>query len=229
MVSAFGSSVLLERERETSLLEHVWREAAAGRGSTWLLCAEAGGGKTRLAGELAASVGRGRTRWGAAEPVSPPDPYLAVGRALPGFEPAPGRAGSVERALDLLRQAEEPVLLVLDDLHYADEGTVAVLVRLAGESARRRWLILAAFRPEEGTAALREGATEIVAQGMARRLNLPPLSRGAVARLVTAVRRRPAERPEVDAIYTDSGGNPWFAEALARGNGAVTTARDRIN
>jgi DNA-binding CsgD family transcriptional regulator len=135
----------------------------------------------------------------------------------------------VERALDLLRQAEGPVLLVLDDLHYADEGTVAVLVRLAMESAQRRWLILAAFRPEEGTAALREGATEIVAQGVARRLNLPPLSRDAVARLVTAVRRRPAEGPEVEAIYTDSGGNPWFAEALARGNGAVTTARDRIS
>lgn len=223
------SSTLLEHERETALLEHAWRAAATGHGSLWLLCAEAGGGKTRLATEVAAGIGRRRTHWGAAEPVSPPDPYLAIRRALPDFEPEPARTTSVNRALSLIRAAAGPLLLVLDDLHYADEGTVAVLLRLAAECSEQPWLVLAAFRPGEGTPSLHESTIEMVAQGTAHRLDLSPLSQNAVAAMVADIRRRPVDPSDAAAIYGDSGGNPWFAEALARGNGAVSAARDRIS
>ncbi len=229
MVSARFASRLLEREHELALLQRAWREARAGRGSLWLLCAEAGGGKTRLAAELARESGA-RTFWGAAEPVSPPEPYLALKRALPGFEPGASRERSVAAALAQLEQAaeREPLLCVLDDLHFADEGTVAVLVRLALACRERPWLVLATLRPGEGNDALQLAATELVAQGQAQRLDLAPLSREAVAALIAAMRSR--QDPEVDAeqIFRDSGGNPWFVEALARGNSAIAAARDRL-
>src|SRR6266540_1114064 len=131
---------LLEREAEIEAVLDAWRRARAGHGSAWFLCAEAGGGKTRLATDAARACG-GRTLWGAAEPVTPPDPYLAVIRALPGFQPAATRAESVTRAVALLEDAAgaSPIILVLDDLHFADEGTLAVATRLASLSAARPW------------------------------------------------------------------------------------------
>jgi DNA-binding CsgD family transcriptional regulator len=220
---------LLEREQESHLLLDAWRRAAAGNGSLWFLCAEAGGGKTHLASELVHAT-RARALWGAAEPVSPPEPYAAISRAIPDFHPAPSRAESVMRAFLLLQEAARaaPLVLVLDDLHFADEGTVAVVVRLSAECVSRPWLVLAAFRPDEGTEVLHAAMTELVAQERARRLDLPSLSREGVAALVAAVRGGTAEPQDVERIYADSGGNPWFAQALARGGGAVSTARDRM-
>src|SRR5215203_6466519 len=66
---------LLEREREIAALRQAWRRAEAGRGSGWLICAEAGGGKSRLLREVTRGLPLGR---GACEPVIPPEPYLAV-------------------------------------------------------------------------------------------------------------------------------------------------------
>lgn len=136
MVAAKQPARLLERK--LALLRGAWLDACAGRGSAWLLCAEAGGGKTRLAREFARSA-NADLLWGAAEPVSPPEPYLAISRALPGFEPAAARAASIARAVALLeeRAAAAPVLCVLDDLHFADEGTIAMLVRLCALSTER--------------------------------------------------------------------------------------------
>jgi DNA-binding CsgD family transcriptional regulator len=230
MTAARFSSALLERDQETELLHRAWRQARAGHGSAWFLCAEAGGGKTRLAAEFTRASG-GRTLWGAAEPVSPPDPYLAVIDAIPGFAPASSRAGSVAAAVTLLDQATRasPVIVVLDDLHFADEGTIAVTVRLSRECADRPWLVLAAFRPGEGPPGHLAPLAEVAAQSMATRLDLAPLSRVAVETLIAGVRGRPAGAEEAEAIFADSGGNPWFAEALARGNGAVSAARDRIS
>jgi DNA-binding CsgD family transcriptional regulator len=134
------------------------------------------------------------------------------------------------RAFLLLQETAgaAPLVLVLDDLHFADEGTVAVVVRLSAECINRPWLILAAFRPDEGTEVLHGAMTELVAQERARRLDLPPLSREGVAALVATVRGGTSEPQDVEGIYADSGGNPWFAQALARGGGAVSTARDRM-
>src|SRR5215208_5720912 len=82
---------LLERAGELALLGRAWRRAVGGHGSAWLICAEAGGGKTRLLREATRGL---PLRRGAAEPVVPPDPYLAVMQAVRGFRPAPHRADS---------------------------------------------------------------------------------------------------------------------------------------
>jgi len=227
VVQPVTSPGLLERVRELDLLRLVWRQACAGRGSAWLVCAEAGGGKTRL---LREATRGGPVRWGTAQPVTPPDPYLAVMQALRGFRPASQRADSIARAIECLERlaGDGPIAVVLDDLHFADEGTVAVFVRLAMLSETRPWLILGALRPGEGSAVLWPAVTELVAHEHAQRLDLQPLSRAAVATLVADVRDRPVGEEEADALFADSGGNPWYAMTLARGAGAMSAARDRI-
>lgn len=220
---------LLERDHELDRLRRAWRTARAGHGSLWLPCAEAGGGKTRLAAEFAHAVSA-RTLWGAAEPLSPPDPYLALCRALPGFRPAATRAASVAAAIAALDQVTDgmPLLLVLEDLHFADDGTIAVAVRLAAECRTRPWLVLATLRPGEGPKGLLDPLIEIAAQGLARRLDLQPLSVTAVAMLATSITGRPVGPAEVEALYRGSGGNPWFVETLARRDEAAGAVRSRV-
>lgn len=218
---------LLERERELDALERAWQSAHTGRGSLWFISAEAGGGKSRLAGETVRLAGS-RALIGAAEPVTPPEPFLALCQALPGFAPAGSRGESVERAVTLLGQQPAPLLVLLEDLHFADEGTLAVVVRLAALAPRRPWLILATYRAGEGAESLHQAAVELMSHGQAERLDLAPLSREAVAVAVTEVRQTPPEPAEVDAILAESGGNPWFVETLAAGAGAVSRARDRM-
>jgi DNA-binding CsgD family transcriptional regulator len=227
-VGATGS--LIERECELELLGKAWREARGGRGSAWLVCAEAGGGKTRLLREAVCATGAS-ARWGTAEPVIPPEPYLAVMQALRGFRPAPQRGESVDRAVETLERlaGDGPITLVLDDLHFADEGTIAVFTRLATSCAERPWLILGALRPGEGSPALRQAVTELMAKGHTRRLDLPPLSRAGVAALAAQVRGRAAGADEVDALVAGGGGNPWFTETLARGDGVPAATRDRLH
>jgi DNA-binding CsgD family transcriptional regulator len=229
MASRESLAPLVERGPQVEMLRQAWRRARAGHGSLWLLCAEAGGGKTRLADECVRSTGAAYV-WGAAEPVAPPDPYLAVVRALPGFRPASTRAASVEAAIAALEQTgARPLVVVFDDLHFADEGTVAVVARLGIVCATRPWLVIATCRPGEGPSGLLSPLVELTAQNLIRRLDLPPLSRAAVATLVEGVRGRPADGREADAIFRDSGGNPWFAEMLARGSAATPLVRDRIS
>jgi len=230
MASSYSPAPLLERERELMLTLDAWHAAEAGRGSIWYVCAEAGGGKTRLPRELAGHATGGAILWGAAEPVLPPEPFLAVSRAIPGFSPAPLRGESVARAVELIDHAAgtRPVLIVLGDLHFADEGTIALIVRLSEVCRRRPWMAVAAFRPEEGPAALRLAMTETLAQDSARRLLLAPLSREGVAQLAAVARGGALSAAEAEAIHREGGGNPWYTEALARGNGMMATARDRL-
>jgi DNA-binding CsgD family transcriptional regulator len=222
-----AASKLLERQAEQEQLAQAWREACAGQGSTWLVRAEAGGGKTRLLQDTATA---GRALWGAAEPVSPPEPYLALTLALRGLRPAASRAETVTRVAARLEEASatEPLMLVLDDLHFADEGTIAVLVRLAMRCAGHPWLILAAFRPGEGADGLRLATTELVAQRQARLLDLAPLSRAGIESLAAGVRGAMVPAAEIDQIVSGSGGNPWLVETLSRGGEAALVARERI-
>ena len=224
------ANLLFEREYPLEQLAVACREAEAGRGSTWFICAEGGGGKSRLLSEFAAQPGRARVLWGAAEPVSPPEPYLTVLRALPAFTPAATRGASIAHAIAALeaRAAGAPIVLVLDDLHYADDGTVAFLVRLASECRNRPWLVIAAFRPGEGTALLSEATVELVAQAQARRLDLAPLTLDGVSALLAEVRGGPPTEAEAATTLADSGGNPWLVEALAGGSAAMSAAHDRI-
>ncbi len=227
MVSPAAGVRLLEREHELSLLRAAWRAATAGRGSAWLIVAEAGGGKTRLLREACRGL---PARWGTSEPVTPPEPYLAVMQALRGFRPAARRTESVERAVELTERLSDagPLAIVFDDLHFADEGTLAVFVRLARLCAERPWLVLGAMRPGEGSDALRLAAAELTGQEQARRLDLAPLSAAAVGSLATELRGVPLEEAELAQLFAESGGNPWFVRALALGAGAVAATRDRI-
>ncbi|HJW74102.1 MAG TPA: AAA family ATPase, partial [Thermoleophilia bacterium] len=106
-----------------------------------------------------------------------------------------------------------PTVLVVEDLHWADEGMLAFMDHLAGSDAEVPLLVLATSRPEvlELTGA---GAGYVAG---ARRVALGPLSGDETAQLVLARLNTTSLPVGLQAkLLEASGGNPLFAEELVR-------------
>ncbi|NEA25067.1 AAA family ATPase, partial [Actinomadura bangladeshensis] len=108
-----------------------------------------------------------------------------------------------------------PLLLVLDDLHWADEETLALLVRLAGRLRDRPVLLLATFRQTEVADGL-AAALAALARHEPARIDLGGLSPDEVAVLVRATCAANLDDAELSAIAERTGGNPFFTRETAR-------------
>jgi DNA-binding CsgD family transcriptional regulator len=193
------------RARELEELERALAAARAGRGGAVLVTGDAGIGKTRVVSELAARAGDFDVLLGQALDL--------VGTELP-FQPFTdalgdlGRGGSqlqvFEAALARLCDRPAPALLILEDLHWADQSTLDLVVFVAHHVHDQRVLLLATARagePSRLAAALRR---------CGRVLELGPLPREA---LITLLAGR-ADPHRLDAILARAEGNPFFAEEL---------------
>jgi DNA-binding CsgD family transcriptional regulator len=217
------------RGRELGRLGHALAAAQAGRGTTALVGGEAGIGKTRLASELA-----GRARGAGFEVLLgrsidlvgtelPYQPFVEALRPLGALRRVDGRAAGsqlrvFEQTLALLthRAAVAPILLVLEDLHWADTSTLDLVVFLAHNLHDRRVLLLATYRADEPASAerMRRLAGGVRRSGSALVLELGPLDREELAALLATHARAPLPVALTDAIAARSEGNPFFAEEL---------------
>lgn len=102
-----------------------------------------------------------------------------------------------------------PVALVLDDLHRADAGSLALLRELALRAEERPVLFCVAARPE-----LAQAAPELLAELRPTRLELAGLGGRNVARLGNALAGRALPEATLRAIVERTGGNPFFVEQI---------------
>jgi DNA-binding CsgD family transcriptional regulator/tetratricopeptide (TPR) repeat protein len=235
-MKARGSEVFVGRTGELGELERALEATRAGTGETVLVAGEAGIGKTRLASELT-----GRARGSGFEVlvgrsidlVGTELPYQPFAEALrplgepwrAGRQAAGSQLGVFEETLALLteRAASAPVLLVLEDLHWADTSTLDLVVFLAHNLHERPVLLLATCRADEPASAgrMRRLAEGVRRSGSALVLELGPLGRDELTALLAA--RTGAFLPPAvaDRIIARSEGNPFFAEELlaAAGDG----------
>lgn len=109
----------------------------------------------------------------------------------------------------------KPLLIVLDDLHDADDETLALLTRLAPELLDAPVLLVATLREGEGSDRL-GGVLAELARQMPRRLRLPGLDDLAVGELVRAVCTRPVDDEMISSLARRTGGNPFFVTETAR-------------
>jgi AAA ATPase domain len=117
----------------------------------------------------------------------------------------------------LLRGAErQPMLIVLDDLHWADTSSVLALRFLAGELDHGRLLVVGAYRDLE----VAHGHPLASAIGdlarLARRLPLSGLTRAEVARYIAITTGGEPEADVVGTVSRQTGGNPLFVRELVR-------------
>jgi DNA-binding SARP family transcriptional activator len=128
--------------------------------------------------------------------------------------------GDVVRAMVRLLSdlaLRQPVLVVLGDLHEADDRSLDIIYYLAHLALGRPWLLMAAVRDEDvkpGTAIARLMGSSTRA-GLCRRIEVPPLTPAECYELVAALGPRgPVRGERVDQIYSLARGNPLFIREL---------------
>jgi len=225
------------RETERAEIRAALERAAAGQGGLVLLVGEPGIGKTRLADEasddaraLGFDVVWGRCWEGEAPPAYLP--WTQVMRAIPapagghaaalapvlpelGAAAAAGEAAGFELAEAVLAElgaaaARRPHLVVFDDLHAADAGTLRLLEFVVRSLRGRPLLVLASFRDVEARLSP-EGARllgRVAREG--RSLALARLAPGEVAALAAARVGRALPSAIVDDLLRTTEGNPLF-------------------
>jgi DNA-binding CsgD family transcriptional regulator len=236
MPGRLSSQVTVGRQGEQAELRAAYEQAAAGSACAVLLGGEAGVGKTRLLSELASSageagalvlVGRCADLRDADMPLLPIADALAALGALPADASADleearrGRAPGVTvfmPVLELLREAADsaPVLLAVDDVHWADRSTLDLLTFLLARLRDERIALVATFRSDEldRRAELRDFVAEAGRRPNVARIELARLSREEVGAQLEGILERPPDPGLVDAVFARSAGNPLFAEEL---------------
>jgi tetratricopeptide (TPR) repeat protein len=108
-----------------------------------------------------------------------------------------------------------PLLLVLDDVHWADESTLALINFLANRVAQVPLLILVAYRDGalDANPYLTRTLEELLKLGV-RPIRLRGLERGAVALMVGRLSRQTPPQHLVDLVFEETQGNPFFVEEV---------------
>ncbi|MGA4538418.1 BTAD domain-containing putative transcriptional regulator [Uniformispora flossi] len=125
-----------------------------------------------------------------------------------------------------------PVALFLDDLHWADAETLALLTTLTELPSGTRIFVVAAYRPDEADARLAD-ALAALARTSPVRVALPGLPAEAVAGTVAEIARAagapPVDAATVAALAERTGGNPFYVRESAQllvGEGALVALSD---
>lgn len=111
-----------------------------------------------------------------------------------------------------------PLALILDDLHWADESSLALLEFIVKTLPQQRILIVCTYRDAEVTRKSLLLATlgELARSRHVDRIRLSGLDQSETARLASAVSGLELRPDIVDAIFRQTDGNPLFVEEVAR-------------
>lgn len=238
------SEILVGRDAEFERLRN-WQEIIKqGRGQTILIAGDTGVGKTLLAGELlctSAGVGM-KTLVGAAHEQEGHLPYQPFIEALDRFLVEQGRAlnenpithfnnGSGDSQRDqwalfnstanfLMDESKQsPVLLLVDDLHAADEASLRLFHYLARHTRTSPIILLATYRTDLATSVTTSFGSllnSLYREHLSETLTLSPLSAESTARLVNQILGGEAEASLIAAVHEIAEGNPFFTQEITR-------------
>ena len=222
---------IVGRDREQAELAAALAGARAGHGRAVLVLGEAGMGKSvladwlvRQAEQAGMQVARGACSAAGMPPLWPWRRSLAaIGLELPRQDDraVAGPAGRELMAAAIVEgvaaaAARQPLLIVLEDLHWSDPVSVLVARAAAEAAAALPLMLLLTCRDEqdEATQQVRDRLAELPASVL--RMLLPPLDAAAVAALAGNV-AGPGLAGQVGAdLQARTGGNPFFVHEVAR-------------
>ena len=215
---AGNGAFLLERDEPQARLEAALAAARAGRGAVVSVEGEAGIGKTALTLAFAERHrGDARVHVGACENLTTPEPLgplRDIARESQGkfAISSAGQLATSEALLRLLIGGRGPALLVLEDIHWADDATLD-LIRYLGRRIRSApVLVVVTFRTDEPPSSARLATLWAdMPRDAGERLSLAPLSRDAVSTLTEPTGRA------VEAVFAATGGNPFHVTEYLAG------------
>jgi DNA-binding SARP family transcriptional activator len=199
--AAGGGLVLYGRAYETESILPFWPWIDALRGGAMTTVVET----AELHAQWRTELARLFPELGAAESAPAPSGHVRLFEAL----------GHVVSRL----AQDRPVLVVLEDLHWADEMSLRLLAFVARRMPGRRVLIVTTAREEERSPLLDQVLAELDGQGLGARLRLGALSRAHTVALVRDVRggaEASLAESEAERIWSVSGGNPFVAVEMVR-------------
>ena len=230
------------RESQLAELQRLLADAMAGAARIALIGGESGVGKTRLADELlhdakargvrvlagdCVELAEGELPYapliGALRPlIRSGDPALEAVRQE--FSRPPGDLDAADQgrvfellldALDALAQ-DAPLVLVLEDIHWADRSTRDFLAFAARNLCRERVLLMATYRSDElhRRHPLRPLLPELERQEEVTLVRVERLTRAELADLLTDILGEAPDDALVDRLFARCEGNPLFAEEL---------------
>ncbi len=235
MTAARPGSEFLEREPALKGLREAFAEAREGRGGVVFVAGEAGVGKTLVLRRFCEEVGSSaRVLWGDCDALFTPrplGPFADIARVTADdrfLELVDSHAKPHAVAGWLLEDLASagPSVVVLEDVHWADEATLDVLRIVGRRSESVPAVLVVSYRDDELDRAhpLRSVLGALPSSGAVRRLSLSCLSREAVSTLAETA------GVDLDDLYERTGGNPFFVtEVLGAGVTDVPdTVRDAV-
>jgi DNA-binding CsgD family transcriptional regulator/tetratricopeptide (TPR) repeat protein len=223
---------LLERDVELTLLGEVLRGATEGRGGTVLISGEAGIGKTTLVRTFAGgTTATARVLVGACDDLLTPralGPFRDMALDADGLRhafAAGDREAVLVAILDELSAAPGPNVMIVEDLHWADDATLDAVRFLARRVQGIPAALILTYRDDELTSDHQlQRVLGAFTGDWVRRVHLKPLSLKAVTVLNAEGRLASGD------LFGTTGGNPFYVtEVLAAAAGEVpATVRDAV-
>ncbi|MGD0376761.1 MAG: AAA family ATPase [Streptosporangiaceae bacterium] len=225
---------LLERASFLRTLAEYASEARKGDGRLVLVSGESGIGKTALLEAFQQELKGARWLWGACDGLLTPrplGPLFDIGAQVDGEFGAACRSAAPRDRLfaSFLAEIDSPAtftVVVIEDVHWADEATTDLLSFAGRRLGRMAALALVTYRDDElrDDHPLKMVLGDLATQRATRRMRMPPLSEEAVR---TLVGQRAVDAAELHAV---TGGNPFYvSEVLEAGWPTVPpTVRDAV-
>jgi DNA-binding CsgD family transcriptional regulator len=224
---------LLEREAAIAALREAHDSAAHGSGRLVFVGGDAGIGKSALVRGFCASAVNTHQLIGACDGLQTPrplGPFVDIAAQAGGsFADAIATGKTVQIVFDALLdelRARPATIVVLEDVHWADEATYDMIRLLGRRVEQLNAVVIATYRTDElpRSHPLRLVLGDVATSKAVTRVHLEPLSPAAVVTLAGSADVDPNE------LYAKTSGNPFFVtEVLASGASEVpATIRDAV-
>ena len=215
-----------------------YARAQAGESQLVLVTGQAGLGKTRLVEDLCARAAHAQVLTGESAPLAGAalayGPFAAALRDQAGWLLEEDQSGDMltrrhrlfVRVLAVLTDlaAEAPVLLVLEDLHWADESSRELLDFLAVRLREQPIMVIATLRDDELSGSARRWLAELERRPRVQRLRLTPLTPAQIGDVVADLMTAEASADARTAVITAAEGNPLYARELASAGSGLMPA-----
>ncbi len=215
--------MLIERDSELSLLTGLLTEVGSSGGKVVLVRGEAGIGKTALVSEFVAS-NRDETHvhLGSCDDLLIPQalsPFWDMARtesSLKGPVDSGDRPRLLDAAMDLLSRSLRPTIMIIEDTHWADQGTLDAIKYLGRRISRTNGLLILTYRDGEVDYdhPLRGVVGDLPPDSVVR-IHLDGLSLSAVTSLIGDSSLDPGD------VLAATNGNPFLVAEMASVDGEV--------
>ncbi|TYL50833.1 AAA family ATPase [Agromyces mariniharenae] len=226
-----SSPVFVGRERELGTIRGLLDRSAAEEAQALVVSGDAGVGKTALVAHACSNGRRALTIFGACLPLTsmsiPLMPIRAALRAMDEDDDGGGvELDGDDRDLTLRfddwlgrRCRERPVVLVVDDVQWADQSTLDALMYVIAGPARRRLSVIATLRAGEVGLGhpLQRWLADIRRLPRMSELVLDPLDRVGTAQQLQALLGAVPHQSLIDDVHGRTRGNPYFTRLMVTG------------